>query len=578
MVKNNIKTTLLEERLTITLEFAQLVVGKSHPSIKNDLKESLNRLLNIQKEEIDIISKIEKLNEICEKDFLTFILLFFSHHLFNGIQKWHISEFFNLLNGLGIKKVTYDKLVLTGYRGCGKSLLQILFVVWCSLYLKRVCFALIAHKQRNSSDMLDEVLSKYSDEYLSVEGDEKFNNLIMEKDIIGENTFFSLLNGHQVDKTFSGNKLSEQQRRQSVINGYELFNKVKFYPVSVGGRLRGLKGRLGRLDCIIADDIEDPSMIGTAEQEKVMTLLQTGFTADTANINKSIISIISGNWTEAAGNISQFKKWSEESPEKKFHFVSIPLVDRENKVSLDMNLTYKEAEEKIESSNRPEELLNNGGSGFLSVINMEKLKYISEDVVNNDGCYKILSVDGSYTKNKYNDSSGLGEILIGHTGNIYLSGHKFKGDTMSLIRKIIKKVQEEYYDMVILELCGNQTIFGQWFKEEIKKVWGDSPPFLLVEKTSKASGKQDRIQSLISFVVEPNVYILEKNIELIEDFASCTRSRLEKLSSGSKGIDLLDAMEQGIEHINQVGIESLQRVSPSSNNFEFIDTSKSKIT
>ena len=560
----------IEAAVKVNWENINELVKRSETGVGKTYAKRLVR--NIEKEfnkGTKLSEKLKNVDDLCANSFPHHLVWYFSHRYYNGFSNWQPEELIESSSAIIDPKCDYDKLILTAFRGGGKSVTQKIHQNWAMKNKHSVCTASVAHNQDTAIDNMQRMILLFADTDGS--GNDSLYSLLFSKYVSNIEEVRQMTNEESIRNKFRGTSKNAY---------FDLENGSRVFPISVNGRLRGLEAADGtRLRGIYPDDVEDPSMIGTVEVGKIWELLNSGFTALTNIKEKPVYTILSGNYTEYDGNIHKFSKLSE-NEESRIRFVNVSYVNKEEKTCNDHNTTYEEAMKKIKASDRPEELLNDPAAGVLSEINVDEIELVLKDSVDKRNCINILSVDGSYTGTEYSDSAAIAGCYIDVYGNMYWYGDKHeKIKTPELIQTTINKINETRPDFVLLEGGGLQTIFTQWFNEKARQVWGSRYPFTLIEiDARKKKNKFDRLNSFIPVLNDNTTHIIkEHSKDIIETLSNCSKEKLKRIKNSTKskslGLDMLDAMEQLHTHYITVGKENLRKRGAEPEQRQKIDTS-----
>ena len=531
--------TLIDHNLEVAME----VLLKSESSAKLIGTEFLRQIHSIYRENVndskkDFESFFKESDELCKESLMAFILLYFPHKVENGFESFQPAMLSDL-DGVLVSP-DYNKLILTGYQGCGKSMYQLLWGARNLVYKLRICPIYIGHTIDRSSNLVVKQLNLFNELWVSDSG-RAFPNLFSYR--FGELT-------SQLKKSKNEEYLTIV--RKSMASEYALNNGTFLIPVSVEQVVRGIQSSTGiRFDSCIIDEIEDVSWVGTAKQDNIWNLISTAMNRDTTSVERPIASVVSGNYTEAGGNIEKLYYWGKDET-KKTKFFSQDLIDEKRKICFKKDWTFERALREIDSSDRPQEWRNDPKSGTLSSIDMDKIKYIPIVEVLQRKRYMLTSLDPAASNKEYSDSSGITYIYILDDGDVAVWGDQYRLNSFDLADSFLSDSVNRGADEAICEVIGNQNHFAEIIDSKLREKSLGIPVRYV---SYKSQGKAERLHNLKSLIETGTIKIVEEHgEELLRQIAAYTfTTSTGKKARNRSRVDILDSLEQGMSWLVNQG-------------------------
>ena len=549
------------------LSMMEALVSRSHHAVAPEIQRRIDYIHNlIEPTEEERLAHIDR---VCAGDLLTFSTFYMPQHLFNGVDECHyvIMQNCDKLKRYGTAiNNEFDKFVVTGSRGCGKTTTLLNDDVRDLTYGLRTYLGIVAYAEDSVKDLVYAILNRYVD-----------------IDLTGSPTLFTERFYHLVDT--EGFKKKREYKRfelKSIEVAFTLSNGSVIFPRTIGQPVRGKsKGDpKGRLDKLHYEDIENSSTVRTPERvEKTWARILEGISSDTQVKEKPLVMTLSGNWVYEDAIIDRLH---DMGLEKGVKHISIPIINAAGHSNL-MFYTDEEAWDKVKKAESPEEYWDNPRMGIMSVFNLEGIKSVRLSELEEKCTKRMLLIDpASGANSRWSNAIGLAYLFTEHDRTWNIGGKEVVQDLNASIETIVNEIRDKKIEVVGVEKAGVQDIFAELLRVKIREdndlanvqIRMVEQPRNRAARSSHILSKADKLRAFISQINKDS----GKNIRFIDELARPLQIQMNKFTkminpakNDMVGFDVLDAMSNAIQLEKDINIYPTDNFNRPYTDEEFVE-------
>ena len=434
-------------------------------------------------------TKLKAVKKIFEQDIEEFGKFFFPHHLRLEVPKFH-REIYQLFQS------EEKRIAIGAPRSFAKSTLtDLVYLAWVIVSQKARFILLISDTYSQAVLFLEALKAE-------LEANEK---------LIG----------------FYGKLKSDSWSEGEIIT-----NGIMIKALGAGMKVRGLKYRESRPDCIVCDDLENDELVENKERREKMERWFNGALIPCLDKNGKIIII---------GTILHYDSllFKLLCPDKytEWHKNTYQAIQKDGSLlweehlnQAELNIIKRQYIEKGQGYLFYQEYQNDPISDENRKFKLEKIKYYEDKEIEGRLLAHFIAIDRAYSTEKTADATGIVVIAVDLENRWYIKiAERFRGEEQALINKIFDLKNFFNPDKIGIE----QKAFKYTLKPTLENEMRKRNNFFSVEEL-KDSGisKHLRIEGLLPRFESGSIYFKREQTDLIDEMIKFPKAGWDDLIDG----------------------------------------------